>query len=71
MLFYSVDNALKEFNDQRFSGIVFGKGVFWEQEDFYNELNEDDTPFHRLLNYLMAAREYLIINKMKVKLINV
>ncbi|MCB1189395.1 MAG: hypothetical protein H7A23_01785 [Leptospiraceae bacterium] len=63
MLFYSVDNALKEFNDQRFSGIVFGKGVFWEQEDFYNELNEDDTPFHRLLNYLMAAREYLIINK--------
>ncbi len=60
--------ALKKFNDQRFSAIVFGKGIFWEQKDFFdekkdkffkNQLSGENTPFHRLLEYLMAAREHL------------
>jgi len=63
-----VSEALAKFNDQRFSAIVFGKGTFWEQEDFFddnnkqffnNRLKEENTPFHQLLEYLMAVRKYL------------
>jgi len=63
-----VSEALNKFNDQRFSAIVFGKGTFWEQEDFYdnnktqffdNRLEEGNTPFHQLLEYLMAVRKHL------------
>jgi len=63
-----VRETLNKFNDQRFSAIVFGKGTFWEQEDFYNrnnkpffdnKLEEGNTPFHRLLEYLMAVRKHL------------
>jgi type I restriction-modification system DNA methylase subunit len=67
-----VSESLKKFNDQRFSAMVFGKGVFWEQEDFFNDnidkrffknrLKEENTPFHQLLEYLMAVREYLKAN---------
>jgi hypothetical protein len=66
-----VSEALKKFNDQRFSAIVFGKGYFWEQKDFFdekkdmffnNQLCEENAPFHRLLEYLMAAREHLKAN---------
>ena len=31
-----VSEALEQFNDQRFSGMVFAKGLFWEQGDFFN-----------------------------------
>ncbi|MCP4695708.1 MAG: hypothetical protein GY862_02495 [Gammaproteobacteria bacterium] len=60
--------ALKSFDDQRFSAMVFGKGIFWEQSDFYNKkqksffdnkLKEENTPFHQLLEYLMAVRSEL------------
>jgi len=54
-----VSESLKEFNDQRFSAIVFGKGIFWEQDDFKERFKEEDSPYHRLLEYLMAAREDL------------
>ncbi|MGR3318250.1 MAG: HsdM family class I SAM-dependent methyltransferase [Candidatus Anammoxibacter sp.] len=67
-----VSEALKEFDDRRFSAMVFGKGVFWEQEDFFddnvdkrffkNRLKEENTPFHQLLEYLMAVREHLQAN---------
>lgn len=66
-----VSEALEKFNDQRFSAMIFGKGVFWEQEDFFddkkdtrffrNRLKEENTPFHQLLEYLMAVRKYLKI----------
>jgi len=58
-----VSEALEKFNDQRFSAIVFGKGIFWEQEDFSNQLKEEDSPFHRLLEYLMIVRKDLEDNK--------
>ncbi|MDM8550415.1 N-6 DNA methylase [Desulfobacterales bacterium HSG2] len=70
-----VSEALKQFNDQRFSAMVFGKGVFWEQEDFFdnkkdnffrNQLREENTPFHRLLKQLMAVRDYLYDKQKKL-----
>ena len=64
-----VSVALGKFNDQRFSAIVFGKGTFWEQEDFFNDeidnhffrnkLEGENTPFHKLLKHLTAVRKYL------------
>ncbi len=63
-----VADALDEFDDPRFSAMVFGKGLFWEQSDFSrsenetfyrNQLREENTPFHQLLAYLMAARAEL------------
>jgi type I restriction-modification system DNA methylase subunit len=64
-----VSNTLQDFNDQRFSAIVFGKGTFWEQEDFLdpdgdknfyrNQLNEENLPFHQLLEHLKDVRQYL------------
>lgn len=62
-----VSNTLNEFNDQRFSAIVFGKGTFWEQEDFLNpggdfyrnQLNEQNLPFYQLLEHLKDVRRYL------------
>lgn len=64
-----VGSTLKDFNDQRFSAIVFGKGIFWEQEDFLdlegnknfyrNQLNEENLPFHQLLEHLKDVRQHL------------
>lgn len=64
-----VSSALKEFNDQRFLAIIFGKGIFWEQDDFLssggddkfsrNQLSEENLPFHQLLTHLLDARQHL------------
>ncbi len=64
-----VSDTLKDFNDQRFSSIVFDKGIFWEQEDFLdlggdenfyrNQLNEENLPFHQLLEHLKDVRQHL------------
>ncbi len=60
------EQAITEFNDQRFSAHIFGKGMFWEQEDFENKnnkdfynnkLEEENTPFKQLLDYLLIARK--------------
>ncbi|TAE74418.1 MAG: hypothetical protein EAZ85_04750 [Bacteroidetes bacterium] len=48
--------ALKDFNDQRFSAHIFGKGMFWEQENRTWELDEKQTPFHILLEQLQKAK---------------
>ena len=68
-----VSEALEQFNDQRFSAIVFGKGTFWEQEDFFNDakdqsffknqLSEENTAYHKLLEHLIAVRAYLKKNQ--------
>ena len=63
-----VSEAIEQFNDQRFSGMVFTKGLFWEQEDFLNpdkdkfyknQLEKEDAPFQQLLQHLMAVRKHL------------
>ncbi|MCC5944087.1 MAG: N-6 DNA methylase [Bernardetiaceae bacterium] len=61
--------ALASFNDQRFSAHIFGKGLFWEQEDFIeskkksvfyvNRLTQENTPFYQLLAYLLETRKHL------------
>ena len=58
-----VNSALEEFEDQRFSALVFGKGIFWEQDDFKNQLQEENAPFYRLLECLMSVRKYLHDNR--------
>ncbi len=58
-----ISEAIEKFNDQRFSAIVFGKGIFWEQTDFSNQLSEENAPFYRLLEYLMAVRRHLHTNQ--------
>jgi len=68
-----VSKALEQFDDQRFSAIVFGKGTFWEQEDFFNDvkgqnffknqLREENAPYHKLLEHLISVREYLKKNQ--------
>ncbi|MCU0391699.1 MAG: hypothetical protein MUE81_11335, partial [Thermoflexibacter sp.] len=61
-------DALEKFNDQRFSAHIFGKGMFWEQGDFdntdvkkfyNNQLKEANTPFRKLLDYLLETRKFL------------
>jgi len=63
-----ISETLQQFNDQRFSAMVFGRGAFWEQEDFFddeketfykNRLKTENTPFSQLLDYLIAIREDL------------
>lgn len=63
-----ISDALEQFDDQRFSAFEFGRGTFWEQEDFFdpqqndfykNQLKEENTPFHQLLEYLMVVRKHL------------
>ncbi len=63
-----ISDALEMFNDQRFSAFALARGTFWEQEDFFdpqkdnfykNQLKEENTPFHQLLEYLMVVRGHL------------
>ncbi len=50
-------SILEEFNDQRFSAHIFGKGMFWEQGSW--ELDENQTPFQILLDQLEKTRAKL------------
>lgn len=50
------NEALEQFNDQRFSAHIFGTGMFWEQENRTWELDEKQTPFHILLEQLQKAK---------------
>jgi len=63
-----VSNAvLKEFNDRKFSAHLFGSGTFWEQKEFKEELDADNSPYFFLLDYLMEVRERLN-NSSEIKL---
>lgn len=62
--------AVKKFDDQRFSAYLFGNGTFWEQGDFYdstknttfykNKLEESNTPYHQLFRFLKGVRRKLV-----------
>jgi hypothetical protein len=62
-----VSETLEKFEDQRFSAYTFGKGLFWEQEEFFdekkdinffrNQLKEENTPYYQLLEHLLAVRK--------------
>lgn len=55
----TVQKAIKQFNDQRFSAHIFGTGTFWEQEDFVLQFDEKQTPFHKMLEFLEKTRKRL------------
>jgi type I restriction-modification system DNA methylase subunit len=44
-------------NDERFSAHLFGKGTFWEQSEFRDKLDQKNSPYIHLLNYLLAVRK--------------
>jgi type I restriction-modification system DNA methylase subunit len=51
--------AVQNFDDTRFSSYLFESGTFWEQPDFVNEIDENNSPYIFLLRYLMATRNVL------------
>lgn len=65
-------NALRDFNDHRFSAHLFGSGRFWDQSSFIsnsgdkaflrNRLEEENMPYHQLLTFLKQTRKYLKSN---------
>jgi type I restriction-modification system DNA methylase subunit len=50
---------LEKFNDLRFSTHLFSSGLFWEQPDLANAIDENSMPHLFLLNHLVAARKEL------------
>lgn len=56
-LILASSNAVKEFSDMRFSAHLFASGTFWEQKEFENELEERNSPYIYLLDYLMTVRK--------------
>lgn len=62
-----VSTALESFNSQKFSAYLFGSGTFWEQAEFENKLDEKNSPYIHLLDYLMTVRkDFLDSNKIKL-----
>lgn len=53
-------NAVKAFNESSFSAYLFGSGTFWEQTEYESQLNEKNSPYNFLLDYLMRVRKELI-----------
>ncbi|MGB0982406.1 MAG: HsdM family class I SAM-dependent methyltransferase [Saprospiraceae bacterium] len=53
------EGLLQDFNDFRFSSHLFSSGVFWEQSDFTNVIDENSMPHLFLLNHLIIARKEL------------
>ena len=51
--------AIKDYSDLRFSAYLFGNGTFWEQSELENKIDEKDSPYLKLLDYLLAVRKEL------------
>ncbi len=60
-------DAVKAFDEQQFSSYLFGTGTFWEQTEFENQLNEKNSPYVYLLDYLMKVRKEFL-NPLNFKL---
>lgn len=60
-------DALRKFNDQRFSAYLFANGTFWEQENLQTDLIEKN-PYIHLLNYLMYVRKKFLQAEDKLNL---
>jgi len=54
-----VSEALRKFDDHRFSAHLFGSGTFWEQSDFIEAIDGNSSPYIYLLDYLMQVRKML------------
>lgn len=62
------NEALENFNDIRFSAYLFGNGTFWEQLDFEHKIDEKNSPYLYLLDYLMTVRKELLSNSEVLRL---
>ena len=63
-----VTSAIKGFNDQRFSAYLFGSGTFVEQTEFEDQINEKNSPYIYLLEYLMTVRKEFLSQKIKLSI---
>lgn len=56
-LLLASSTAVEGINKQKFSAYLFGSGTFWEQPEFEKNLDEKNTPYIFLLDYLMQVRK--------------
>ncbi len=52
--------AIRDFEDLRFSAQLFGSGTFWEQSEFQDKIDGNSNPYSFLLDYLMEVRKKLL-----------
>jgi type I restriction-modification system DNA methylase subunit len=52
--------AIRGINETLFSASYFSNGTFWEQPEFEQKLDEKDSPYIFLLDYLMTIRAVLL-----------
>lgn len=51
-------SAIQEFDDIRFSSHLFNTGTFWEQKDFREKIDANQSPYILLLRYLLETRNH-------------
>lgn len=61
-------DAVKAFNDTRFSAYLFESGTFWEQDAFKHEIDIQSSPYRFLLSYLMTVRAQFMKNNRRLQL---
>ncbi len=60
--------ALNGINEQQFSAYLFCNGTFWEQTEFEQSLDENNSPYVFLLDYLMTVRKkFLSSNALQLR----
>ncbi|MES2108771.1 MAG: N-6 DNA methylase [Bacteroidota bacterium] len=52
--------SIEGINEKLFSATLFSNGTFWEQPEFEQKLDEKDSPYIFLLDYLMTVRSVLL-----------
>jgi len=67
-LILTSSEAVKAFDDARFSAYLFESGTFWEQDDFQTKVDAKNSPYIYLLEYLMAVRGRFVKDKNYIKL---
>ena len=61
-------NAVKAFDDARFSAYLFESGTFWDQETLMNQIDVDSSPYRFLLTYLVTVRGQFMKDNRKLQL---
>lgn len=51
-------SAIQGFDDIRFSSHLFNTGTFWEQKDFREKIDANQSPYILLLRYLLETRNH-------------
>lgn len=61
-------DAVKAFDDARFSAYLFESGTFWDQSALREEIDVDSSPYRFLLTYLMTVRAQFMKNNRQLLL---